>query len=167
MRGSDRFYLCHVDEEGSDAYYLTVVPPEVASENRLIREAIVGRFTMAPGAPQTLLADSFVPNEAFARILHHVVARHAPDLPALRTEAARLGTGSVFVVDLRTETPEGPVPPEDVLGYFVVAAGQVVAGSYHDNPEHRLFTNRGPVRLEAELHRQLVAELVARTRRAD
>jgi hypothetical protein len=64
------------------------------------------------------------------------------------------------MLDGRTPSPNGAVPPEDVMGAVAVRAGKLVPGSYHHNPNHRLLTSDGffvPTELYTLLHGDLRA----------
>src|SRR5262249_46486291 len=116
-------YVCHVDTPEGPKDYVTLLPPEVAFTQGLAPEAIVGglRRPLGPGEPIT--PEVFARNRVFVDFLHAVIARHGPDQPGCRAEAKRLGEGWVYVIDQRTPTPEGPVPPEDIIGAFEVHGG--------------------------------------------
>lgn len=159
----ERVFVFTVWESGAATDYATVLPPEVFSKAGAAGDAIVGTLARGEGADGSLSSEGFVPNEGFSRFLHRMVAEHAPASEGLQAEAARVGSGKVYIVDRRTPTPEGPVPPEDIIGGFEVTSGRVVPGSYTPNPSHRLLTDRGFFHLEDELHRKMVAELAARS----
>ena len=142
--------------------YVTVLPPETVRERGLPAEAIVGVLTRPEGEDGGGPADVFTPNPAFVRFLHTVLARHAPEQPGLRDEAARIGDGFVYLYDARTPAPAtGAAPREDVIGAVKVAAGVPVPDSYRANPGHHLLTARGFFQLGEELHACLMAELDA------
>lgn len=161
----ERVFVFTVWKGGRALDYATVLPPEMFTSLGAVGEAIVG--TLVPSDTDgTLSVEAFTPNENFAQVLQHVVAEHAPGTEGFRAEAARVLNGWVYVVDRRTPTPQGPVPPEDIIGGFRVEGGQVVGGSYIPNPRHRLLTERGFFHLEDALHQQLVAELASRATKA-
>ncbi|MGH2689833.1 MAG: hypothetical protein ACRDKW_13665 [Actinomycetota bacterium] len=66
------------------------------------------------------------------------------------------------VIDQRTRTPDGPVPPEDIIGGVKVENGELVVGSYRRNPRHLIFSADGLFRLDAKLHQCLLQELAAK-----
>jgi hypothetical protein len=92
-----------------------------------------------------------------------VIARHAPDNPDLKAAAARQGQGYIVVIDRRTATPGGSVPPEDIMGVFEVKDGSVVPGSYRASPNHRLLTADGFFQLDRFLDERLHQELAKRS----
>jgi len=94
--------------------------------------------------------------------MHRVIARRGPELPGLIAEARRQSDGWVYVIDQRTRTPQGAVPPEDIIGAFEVRGGQVVPDSYRPFPSHIILTGDGFFRLEAELQACLLQELADR-----
>jgi hypothetical protein len=156
----ERVFVFTVWEGGEATEYATVLPPEVFSKAGASGEAIVGTLPRDNGIA------GFVPNEEFTRFLQQVVAAHAPTTPGFDAEAKRVGSGWVNVIDRRTPTPGGPVPPEDIIGGFQVANGRAVPGSYSPNTAHQLLTERGFFNLEDDLHAKLVSELVARSTQA-
>jgi hypothetical protein len=159
----ERVFVFTVWDEGEATDYATVLPPEVFSKAGARGEAIIGSLPHGEGgADGVITPEGFVPNEEFHRLLQETVAEHAPTFEGCRAAAEQIGNGSVYVIDRRTPTPEGPVPPEDIIGGFKVADGRVVPGSYFGNPNHRLLTERGFFHLEDGLHQRLVAELVER-----
>jgi hypothetical protein len=163
----ERVFVYTVWEAGEATDYATVLPPEVFSKAGASGEAIVGTLPRSNSDHHgSISADGFVPNEEFSRFLHQVVAEHAPCSAALQAEAERIGNGWVYLVDRRTPTPEGPVPPEDIIGGFQVTGGRAVPGSYVAGKSHRLLTERGFFHLDDGLHRKLVDELVARASQA-
>jgi hypothetical protein len=58
-------------------------------------------------------------------------------------EAARLGNGWVYIIDQRTPTPGGQVPPEDIIGAFEVKDGDILPGSYRASPNHMILSPNG------------------------
>ena len=97
-------------------------------------------------------------------MMHEVIARESPELPTCRDEASRIGDGLLYVIDQRTATPDGAVPPEDIIGAFEVKGGAIPVRSYRPNPNHRLLSQRGFFRLDDQLCALLVQELETRTR---
>jgi hypothetical protein len=162
----ERVFVFTVWEVGEATDYATVLPPEVFSKTGAVGEAVVGALPRDGSEHESISPEGFVPNEAFIRFLHLVVAEHAPTFAGVQTEAERIGNGWLYIIDRRTPTPEGPVPPEDIIGGFQVKGGRVVPGSYVAGESHRLLTERGFFHLDDELHRKLVDELVARANQA-
>ena len=130
-----------------------------AFEAGLITEAIVGEYTHLLEEGESANDASFRPNPAFVRLLHDVIERHAPQLRGLQAEARRQGTGWVYVIDARTPTPDGEVPPCDVIGGFEVSDGDVIPHSYRPNPNHRLLTENGLFGLDPALHERLMERI--------
>ena len=160
-------FVFTVWESGEATDYATVLPPEVFSKAAATGEAIVGTLPRGDSDDDGSISfEGFIPNEGFSRFLHLVVAEHAPTSAGFQAEAERIGNGWVNLVDRRTPTPEGPVPPEDIIGGFQVTGGRAVPGSYVASKNHRLLTERGFFHLDDGLHRKLVDELVARANQA-
>ena len=141
---------------------VSVLPTEVAFASGVPIEAVVGRLRKLADEGGTLTPDNFGPNPVFADFLHDVIARHGPSQPDVIAEARRLGSGRVYVIDLRTRTPDGAVPQEDIIGAFGIDGGLVTPGSYQRNPNHVVLSSAGFFRLDPALHERLLAELAAR-----
>src|SRR5262249_30472144 len=122
-------------------------------------EVIIGVLSRPLGPGEAITPAVFARNRVFVDFLHGVIARRGPELPGLIAEARRQGAGWVYIIDQRTPTPQGPIPPEDILGGFEVKGGQVVPGSYRPNPKHRVLSADGFFRLGAELQDCLLEEL--------
>jgi hypothetical protein len=155
-------HVCIVNTPEGTKHYLTVLPVDVVFAKGLIPEAIVGVLLRLPSDGEPIEPEAFARNSLFVKFMHDVIAQHAPEERGCREEAKRLGTGWIFIVDRRTKTPEGAVPPQDIIGALQVKEGDVVPGSYQASPEHQILTNDGFFQLTAGLHECLLRELYAR-----
>ena len=122
-------YVCRVETPDGSKDYVTLIPPEAAFSQGLAPEAILGVLLRPLGQDEPITPEVFARNRVFAEFLHAVIARHGPEQPGCQAEAKRLGEGWIYIIDQRTPTPEGPVPPEDIIGAFEVKGGEVVPGS--------------------------------------
>jgi hypothetical protein len=164
---SERYeHVCRVRTAQGEQDYVTLLPPETVLAEGLAPEAIVGVLSRPLGTDERITPALFARNRAFVDFLHDVIARHAPEQPGLQAEARRLGNGWVYIIDRRTRTPGGPVPPEDVLGALEVKQGVVVPGSYRRSPKHQILSPDGFFRLDDGLHASLMRELAARNAEA-
>ena len=102
---------------------------------------------------------------AFSECMHTVISQKAPFHPEYQAEAKLVGTGFVYIVDQRTPTTSGPLPPEDIIGAFDARDGEVVLGSYRANPRYRIYSDNGLVRLVPGLD-ECVLEASAEAMRA-
>jgi hypothetical protein len=125
-------------------------------------EAIVGVVLRPLEHGDTITPEVFARNKTFVDFMHAVIALHAPQQAGCIAEARRLGNGWVYIIDQRTPTPQGPVPPQDIVGCFEVKDGQVVTGSYKPNDKHRILSADGFCQLGAELQQCLLEELEKR-----
>ncbi len=132
---------------------LSVLPPQDVP-GRLPPEALVGELL---GDAEDVSADTFVPNQTFHALLHWVVLKHGPASPALQAAALRARTGHLVVIDRRTRAAPAQVPPQDVLGSFVVEDG--ILTGYALNPDHQLWTPDGFPDLDDHVHARLLMEL--------
>jgi hypothetical protein len=158
--------VCWVHTPDGVKEYVTCLPQEQVFARGLPPEAILGVLLRPLAAGEAITPDVFARNRAFVDFLHAVVARRGPGLPGLRSEARRQGDGWVYIIDQRTRTPQGPVPPEDIVGVFAVKDGEVVPGSYKRNPNHRLLSADGFFWLAPELQACLLEELANRAEQA-
>ncbi len=156
-------YVCRVQTPDGERDYVTLLPPEPAFAHGLTPEAIVGVLSRPLAEGESITPEVFARNRVFVDFLHEVIARCAPSQPAFQAEARRLGSGWVYIIDRRTPTPAGPVPPEDILGALEVKGGEVVPGSYRRSPKHLILSPNGFFRLDAGLHQCLLRELAARS----
>jgi hypothetical protein len=155
------FHLYDVDAEEGPVKMIAALPPEAAVESGLPSPAVAGTV---PRDAAEISLENFTPNPEFSDFLNFVIAKYGADDPALREQAAAQGDGWIYMVDLRvddTGDDDGiaDIATEDILGAFRVEKGEVVAGSYRGNPNHRLLNERGLVRVDAWVEERLVEEL--------
>ncbi|WNL48066.1 hypothetical protein RKE25_10730 [Dyella sp. BiH032] len=127
--------ICEVQTDNGLVAYITLASADEVVRRGLIAQEILGQLMDATRTDEPLDPANFARNRAFVDFLHEAIQRHAPTLPNLIASAKAQGSGWVFIVDGRTPTPQGAVPPEDVMGGFEVKDGQIVAGSYSANPQ--------------------------------
>jgi hypothetical protein len=155
-------YVCHVVTPEGAKDYVTLVCPEDAFSRGLVSEAIVG-VLLRPLEPQEPITPQvFAKNPAFVKFMHEVIARHGPDQSDCQAEAQRLGEGWVYIIDQRTPTPGGHVPPEDIVGAFEVKSGTVDRSTYHPNHKHVILSPHGFFQLGKGLQECLMQELATR-----
>lgn len=151
--------ICEVQTDHGPVAYVTLAPADEVVKRGLITQEILGQLMDATRTDEPLDPANFARNRAFVDFLHESIQRHAPALPTLIDAAKAQGTGWVFIVDGRAPTPQGAVPPEDVVGGFEVENGEIVAGSYSANPNHRVLSHRGFFQLEPDLERRVLGDL--------
>jgi hypothetical protein len=145
-------------EEGVKEF-VTLLTPDYAREFGLPSEAIVGTILGAFDRTERLPPERFAANPIFRTFLHDLIARLAPTDVAFEREAQRVGDGWVYVIDRRTADPTREVPPEDIIGAFLVKGGALVPNSYERGERHQLVSERGLFQLGSRLNAWLVAEL--------
>lgn len=152
-------YRVHTPDGVKD--FVTCLPQEQVFAIGLAAEAVIGmlRRSLEPG--EGITPAVFARNPAFEDLLHEVVARRGPQLPGLIAEARRQREGWVYIIDQRTRTPRGDVPPEDIVGAFTVASGKIVPGSYQRSRKHVILSADGFFRLGPELQACLLEELAS------
>lgn len=128
----------------------------------LVPEAIIGVLLRPLEPGEAITPAVFAPNRVFVELMHDVISRRGSELPGLVAEARRQGDGWVYVIDQRTRTPQGDVPPEDIVGAFEVKGGRVIPGAYKPNPRHMILSPDGFFDLGSELQGCLLDELLNR-----
>lgn len=143
------------------AAYVTLTPMGEPSKRGILPQEIIGQL-VDPNVPDgDIKPENFARNRAFVDFMHAVIKKHGPSIPGLISEAHRQGNGWVMILDRRTPTPSGAVPPEDVIGAFQVQDGQIIRDSYQGNPNHRILSQQGFFQLEPTLQQHLLDELAA------
>ena len=153
--------VCEVGTPDGTVAYVTLVPSGEAAQHGLFTQQIVGQLLDHQRTDELFAPDNFARNRAFVEFLHEVIRTHGPAVPGLVAEARTQGDGWVYIIDGRTPTPQGRVPPEDIVGGFAVKDGSIVAGSYQPNPNHRVLSANGFLQLDAALQAHLLDELTA------
>lgn len=154
--------LCEVQTTDGPVVYVILSAPQTAFKRGLVPKEIVGQLLSPVGSSTRISPDNFGRNPAFVNFLHEVIKKHGPNAPELLDVAKKQGDGVVVVIDGRTPTPENGVPPHDILGIFETRRGEIVPGAYHPNPNHKILTQDGFLRLDDFLLEKLIGELEAR-----
>jgi len=160
-------YVCRVDTPEGQKDCVTCLSHEHLFQHGLPAEAIIGVLLRPLQSGESITPSIFARNRVFVDFMHSVIARHGPALPGLVAEAKRQGEGWVYVIDQRTPTPQGAVPPADIVGAFEIKNGQVVPRSYRTSPNHMILSANGFFCLGSELQPCLLDELVALAGRAN
>jgi len=150
--------VCNVNTPEGPKDYVACLPPEVLQKRGLAAEAIVGVLLKPTIKGEPIKPENFARNGAFVDFMHDVIARRAPGLPAFISEARRQVDGFIYIIDQRT-LRQDQVPAEDVIGAFEIKNGDV-AGAYKPNPQHRVLSTRGFVRLDPQLLTCFMEELM-------
>lgn len=91
--------------------------------------------------------------------MHSIIAKEVPNDLFCKEEAKRIKEGHVFIIDARTKTPKGDIPPYDMIGAIKASNGKLVSGTYSPNPHHRLVGIDGLFQLPKGVEKRLLAEL--------
>jgi hypothetical protein len=156
-------YIYHVETPEGAKDYISCLGHEHVFAHGLPPESIIGVLTRPLESGEAITPAVFARNRVFVEFMHRVIARRGPQLPGLIAEARRQGDGLVVVIDQRTPTPQGPVPPEDIVGVFEVKNGQTTSERYHASPNHLILSSNGFFRLDTELQSCLLEELAKLT----
>jgi hypothetical protein len=162
--GDRQVFRYQVDFGGGEREVVSLLEPEWVYQHGLHPETVMA---VLPGSavPDAMTPADVQENGPFLRLLSRVIFENAGQCGWLQREAEVQGNGYVYLLDGRTPTPGGRVPPEDIIGAFEVREDALVTGSYRHNPQHRLFTTAGWFRLPPEIESALQTRL--RSRPAD
>lgn len=172
-RQCESWYAYHTRKGDGWQLALSFLPPEDAQRlGGLHSEAILGTIECEgpPPAqcgpdqfdPNKFDPDRFRPNPHFVDFLHDFLKQMCPQTPELQALAAKMRTGTIGVIDLRT--PEGilgNVPLEDTVGMFAVVDGKITAQTYHPVDKYLLYSRHGIMRLPPPLDGLLISAVKA------
>jgi len=127
--GTEPFHVYRVKSPEGFRDVVSLLPDDVVFVSGLAGEAIVGHCTQLLEKGVSITDVNFQPNKLFVDLLHDVIATEGPEPPALQAEARRQHTGRVYVIDARTPTPAGHVPPYDIIGGSVQPVDATIAAS--------------------------------------
>ena len=148
---------CRVNDGNGERIVIALATVSDAQVVGLSARQVVGQL-LEPSATEVIEPTKFARNPAFFDFMHDVIRRHGPKLPALQAAARAQREGHVFIIDGRTPTPEGRVPPEDIIGGFQVREGIVEEATYSANPNYRLLSELGFTQLDSALLEHLQNE---------
>jgi hypothetical protein len=151
--------VCRVETPEGTKDYVTCSPRPNLFTSGLAPEEIVGVLQRPLRTGEAITPTIFARNRVFVEFMQSVIAHRGPTVRGLIARANQQGEGWVLVIDQRTPTPTGAVPPEDIVGAFAVNRGALVPGSYKPNPNHALLTGNGFFQLGDELQECLLEAL--------
>ena len=143
-------------KDGKPIRFVSILPPEVATEIGLPGESVIGSL---PGEEERVRPEDFEPNPDFLPFLHWVIGKHGNECPGIVAACQRQKDGVVYVLDARTPYPLGKVPPEDIIGAVKVEGGKPI--SYEGHTVYSHLTEHGFLRLEPWLKDKVIEELRA------
>ncbi len=118
--------------------------------------AIVGEFVMTGGGPDWA---TFKRNAQFVAFYTRYMRGELTVRPAILAKARVAPGENVYVIDARTEEPEGKVPWTDIIGWYRSAPGGApLAETFVYNDEHALVAEGklSSLLFEDELQRALL-----------
>jgi hypothetical protein len=136
-------YVYVIKSENGFVHYVAFLPHALVFEHGLKGPLIVGTVETfrENETVAELVSRSFRPNPEFKDTLNRFVDIVLRKSTAIKDQAKRQNSGWVYIIDYRTPTPNGKVPPEDIIGAFEVENG--LLDKYNGNPNHKLWTNNG------------------------
>ena len=149
---------------------LSPLPRDLVLRLGLPAPAVAGELIDATeevlsGAPGRIDREQFKPNSEFGRFLHWVLSKHAPRCPGVLQAAQHQPAGYVYIIDARTPTPAGEVPPDDVIGAVKLKDGAPAA--YEPMPGYEPLGRNGLMVLDPWLEERFMDELVELARRGE
>lgn len=136
-------YVINDRETGANRHILSLLSQDLVFDAGLPSGCILGE--MADGA-ENFDHKHFIQNDAFLNVLHGVIEKHGPKVPELRAEAKRQKNGWVYIIDPRTPTPMGEIPPEDIFGAFEVKRRRL--RQFHGSPSYKIMAENGFMQLD-------------------
>jgi hypothetical protein len=109
-----------------------------------------------------LLDESMQVNAVFREFLQETIGRVGALDPDMQKAAASQADGRLVFVDSRVPEEIRPVPEENILGWFQIRGGRIVANSYLPNPHHEIQNSYGLTAAVGHVREAMVAELIDR-----
>lgn len=162
--------VCRVSTPEGSKDYVTCLPHELIFEHGLPAEAIIGVLTQPVEQTSSITPENFSRNRVFVEFLHEMIASTGPTLESLIEDAKRQGEGWLYIIDQRSPSltnEEATIPPEDILGAFVVENGSIKPDAYQRNSNHQILTENGFFQLGNEMQTALLNELHQRLTRKE
>ncbi len=127
-----------VDKEPK--FYCTFVSSELIFEYGLSAKVIVGEVDKSEDE-EFDFATSFRANPAFKETIFDFARAEMLDDETLINSAIEQQEGWVYIIDQRTKTPEGEVPPYDIIGGFKVENKELKR--FSENPNYQIKSING------------------------
>ena len=121
-------------------FYCTFVSSELVFEYRLSKKIIVGEVDKSENGDFDF-ATSFRANPAFKETIFDFARTEMYKDESLNNSAIEQQEGWVYVIDQRTKTPEGEVPPYDIIGGFKVEKSEMKG--FSENPNYQIRSLNG------------------------
>jgi len=153
--------ICSVKTPDGFKDYVTLSAVGAAFKNGLAPAEIVGALIQPIKDGGAVVPANFARNRVFVELLHRTIAKHGPSVSGLVAAAKQQREGWVHIIDGRTPTPQGAVPPEDIIGAFQVRGGQIIPGSYQQNSNHKILSTQGFLCLDPAMQEFLLSEVSA------
>lgn len=149
-------FIYQVQINGNVQNLVSFLSTQETSKYGLPSEAVVGSI---PPTAEEVTLNNFQVNPVFLDFLHTTITKYAPALSSFQAEARQRQDGWVYVIDRRTSTPQGQVPPEDILGAFQIHKGKLIPGSYKRNTNYQLLSKNGFFHLDSEIYQKMLDEI--------
>jgi len=127
-----------VDEESK--FYCTFVSSEMVFKYGLSEKVIVGEVNKLENG-EFDFTSGFRANPAFKKTIFDFSRNEMFKDENLINSAIKQQEGWVYIIDQRTKTPEGEVPPYDVIGGFKVENKELKG--FNENPNYQIKSING------------------------
>ena len=134
----DHLYYLVRKTEKEQIYYLSILPGVLIRDNPNAFAAIAGKFLQDPNKYEN---PQFIENETFVEMMHKTIVDGLLTYEDL-VDRMRAGVEKyIYLIDKRTPSPQGEVPPEDIYGCIeMVEDGSI---DYTPNPNYKIYGKNG------------------------
>lgn len=126
--------------DGINKSYCTFISQEHIFKYGLSANVIVGEVQKLDSG-EVDFENSFVENTLFKKSIFDFLEKEIVNDPQLIESARQQDEGWVYILDQRTPTPDGEVPPYDIVGAFEVKEG--VLEGFSANQNYQLKSENG------------------------
>lgn len=140
MNNTLKINIIETTVDGIDKSYCTYIPHEHVFKHGLIGSVIVGEVEKSDSG-EIDLQNNFKANSLFKKTIFDFVEKVVVSDPLLIKSAKEQDEGWLYVIDQRTPTPNGEVPPFDIIGTFEVIDG--VLDSFNSNENYQIRSING------------------------
>lgn len=140
MNDELKINLIEVIVDEKPKFYCTFVSSELILEYGLSEKIIVGEVDKLENG-EFDFASSFRANPAFKETIFDFARAEMLKDESLINSAIKQKEGWVYIIDQRTKTPEGEVPPYDIIGGFKVESNKLKG--FSKNPNYQIKSPNG------------------------
>ncbi|GAB1261919.1 hypothetical protein [Aurantivibrio plasticivorans] len=152
--------LAEVHVDGKNIAVLTHLNTQEILENGISSSVIIGHYESTPYKDELKFdkASGFTPNKNYHTTINGFCEKILAKDPSTLEEAEGIENGWLYIIDQRTPTPETTVPPEDIIGAFIIEDGKIK--EFKSNNNHRIVTNNGVTNFGRDKEEQYLSYLL-------